>query len=278
MKLLALIVTIICGFFLVYATVDFPSWGDPSSPASLHISPYYLIHSVEETHVPNVVTSILADYRGFDTMFETTVIFCAGIACFMLLRILRKREEHFIRHIPTGIIIHIKPPSKLPKKISKNIDEFEIIDATWVPYDIITKTVCRILIPFIQLFALYVIAHGDFSPGGGFQGGVIFGTSFILLAISYNLSSSLQKIKEVIIGVMCCLGVMIYAGIGALVMLFKGNFLDYGKLSLILPVDPVKARAIGMLGVEIGVGITVMAVMFLIYANVASSGTYEEGL
>jgi len=278
LKALALVITILCGSLLIYATVDFPAWGDPKSPASLHVSPYYLIHSVEETHVPNVVTSVLADYRGFDTMFETTVIFCAGIACFLLLRKVKRKKEYFIRHIPTGVIIHIKEPSKPPSGISKNIDEFEMIDPTWVPYDIITKTICKFLIPFIQLFALYVIAHGDFSPGGGFQGGVIFGTTFILLAISFNLQSSLQKIKEKIIGIMCALGVLIYSGIGALMMLLGGHFLDYGRLSLILPLDPVKARAYGMLGVEIGVGIAVSGVMFLIYANLASSGTYEEGL
>ncbi len=278
MKALAIIVTTLCGLLLFYATFDFPDWGDVNSPASVHISPYYLVNSVKQTHVPNVVTSVLADYRGFDTMFETTVIFCAGITCLVLLRVFKKKEEHFVRHIPTGIIIHIKQPSKLPSTISQNIEEFEIVDATWVPYDLITKTVCRILIPFIQLFALYVIAHGDFSPGGGFQGGVIFGTSFILLAIAFNLTASIEKVKEKIIGILCGLGVMIYAGIGALMLFLNGNFLDYGKLSAILPIDPAKVRSIGILGVEIGVGITVMAVMFIIYVNIASSGTYDEGL
>jgi multicomponent Na+:H+ antiporter subunit B len=70
----------------MYATIDFPDWGDPDSPASLHVSPRYIEKSMEETSVPNMVTAVLADYRGYDTMFETAVIFSAGIAVVMMLR------------------------------------------------------------------------------------------------------------------------------------------------------------------------------------------------
>jgi len=64
---------------------DFPPFGDPGQPSALHVVPRYVERTVEETGVPNVVTSILADYRGYDTNFETTVIFTAGIAVIMLL-------------------------------------------------------------------------------------------------------------------------------------------------------------------------------------------------
>ncbi|KPK29651.1 MAG: sodium:proton antiporter, partial [Nitrospira bacterium SG8_3] len=82
MKVIGLFIVILTGALLVYATVDFPPWGDPNSPASTHLSPHYIEKSMEETSVPNIVTAVLADYRGFDTMFETAVIFCAGVACF----------------------------------------------------------------------------------------------------------------------------------------------------------------------------------------------------
>jgi multicomponent Na+:H+ antiporter subunit B len=71
---------------LVYGTLDMPKWGDPHSPAATHVSPYYLQHSIEHTATPNVVTSVLADYRGYDTLGETTVIFTAGMACILLLK------------------------------------------------------------------------------------------------------------------------------------------------------------------------------------------------
>ncbi len=78
MKLLGLLLVGLVGAVLIYATVDFPPFGDPESPASLHVSPRYLEKTVEETAVPNAVTSVLADYRSLDTMLETTVVFAPG--------------------------------------------------------------------------------------------------------------------------------------------------------------------------------------------------------
>lgn len=91
MKTLSLITAIVVGAALLYGTLDMPKWGNPDSPASSHVSPYYLRHSLEQTATPNVVTSVLADYRGYDTLGETTVIFTAGMACILLLRRSRKR-------------------------------------------------------------------------------------------------------------------------------------------------------------------------------------------
>jgi multicomponent Na+:H+ antiporter subunit B len=70
---------------LFYADMQLPRMGDPRSPASTHISPYYIEHSHHETGAPNFVTAVLADYRGYDTLGETTVIFTAGLACLLIL-------------------------------------------------------------------------------------------------------------------------------------------------------------------------------------------------
>jgi multicomponent Na+:H+ antiporter subunit B len=91
LKPLALLATLVVGALLLYGTKDFPAWGDPQSPANSYLSPHYIEHAVEETHVPNLVTAVLGDYRGYDTMFETVVIYCAGMAVVSILR--RKREE-----------------------------------------------------------------------------------------------------------------------------------------------------------------------------------------
>jgi len=91
LKTLSLISTMIVGALLIYGTMDMPEWGDPNSPASTHVSPYYLQNSLQDTATPNVVTSVLADYRGYDTLGETTVIFTAGMACILLLRKRRKK-------------------------------------------------------------------------------------------------------------------------------------------------------------------------------------------
>jgi len=274
LKFLGVVIVCLTGALLLYGTGEFPDWGDPNSPASLHLSNDYIEKAFEETQVPNLVTAVLADYRGFDTMFETSVIFCAGLACFLLLRDFSQKKERFYRHIPTGVILHVKNS----KKILKVGKEFEHMDKDWVPSDLIIKTVCRIIIPFIQLYALYVVAHGDFSPGGGFQGGVIFGSSLILLAISYDLKTLVNRIKEKVLGIYAAIGVLIYVGIGAICMPMGGNFLDYSRLAPLVPGDPHHIRALGMLGIEIGVGIAVTAVMAIIYINIVSEGRHDEGL
>jgi multicomponent Na+:H+ antiporter subunit B len=86
LKTFGIIIQVLLGAALIYGTLDMPKWGDPHSPAATHVSPYYLQHSIEHTATPNVVTSVLADYRGYDTLGETTVIFTAGMACILLLK------------------------------------------------------------------------------------------------------------------------------------------------------------------------------------------------
>jgi multicomponent Na+:H+ antiporter subunit B len=276
LKAPGIIIVLLFGGLLIYSTNDFPHWGDPMAPASMHVSPHYIERTMVETSVPNVVTAVLADYRGYDTMFETIVIFSAGVACLILLRIFRRTESdsRMYRHVPTGITLRIGKGVAAPKESG----EFERIDLMWVPYALVVKTTCRIIVPFSQLFALYVIAHGHHSPGGGFQGGVILGASIILYAISNNMRASLARISEKLAVLLCGLGVFIYAGTGVLSVLLGASFLDYGALSKIFGVDAVAARSLGILLVEIGVGVTVMAVMIHLYYALASAGRHDEGL
>lgn len=85
-KLVPLLVVLATGAVMVYGTLDMPNFGDPDAPANLHVAPYYIEKSVPETGVINFVTAILASYRGYDTLGETTVIFTAGICVIFLLR------------------------------------------------------------------------------------------------------------------------------------------------------------------------------------------------
>jgi multicomponent Na+:H+ antiporter subunit B len=276
LKTIGAAIVLLFGSLLIYFTLDFPVWGDPKSPASTHVSPYYIENTLEDTSVPNIVTAVLADYRGYDTMFETVVIFTAVIACFFLLRSFKPTgpETRLYRHIPTGITFRIEKGGRYPRESA----DFERIDLQWVPHDLIIKTTCRLIIPFIQIFTLYVIAHGHHSPGGGFQGGVILGASVIVFAISHNLRSSIKRISEKIVVLICTLGVFLYAATGGLCLLLGSNFLDYSALSQIFGVDPVTARSHGILLVEIGVGMAVMAAMISLYYNLSSAGKLDEGL
>lgn len=89
--LLPLFVAVVTGAVLVWGTLVLPPFGTADAPIHKHVAPRYLNDSVKETNVPNVVTSVLADYRGYDTLGETTVIFTAGIGVMVLLRGLRRR-------------------------------------------------------------------------------------------------------------------------------------------------------------------------------------------
>jgi multicomponent Na+:H+ antiporter subunit B len=90
---LPLVVVLITGAALVYGTLDIPSFGDPDAPAHGHVAPRYLERGAVETGVPNIVTAVLASYRGFDTMGEVSVIFTAGIGVLLLLGGRSRRDE-----------------------------------------------------------------------------------------------------------------------------------------------------------------------------------------
>ena len=134
--------------------------------------------------------------------------------------------------------------------------------------DIIVKTLSRLLMPFIFTYALYVLMHGHSSPGGGFQGGVIMAAGFVLLAISHGIKKTRQWMSEGLALKVSSIGVFIYGGIGAFCILLGGNYLDYGKISRIFGVSVPEARSIGILGVEIGVALAVMAVMCTIFFSI----------
>ena len=81
----AKIVVVLTGLMLAYGTLDMPSYGDPDAPIHQHVAPHYLIDSTKEIGIPNVVTSVLASYRGYDTFGETTVVLAAAVGAILLL-------------------------------------------------------------------------------------------------------------------------------------------------------------------------------------------------
>lgn len=97
-QLVPLAVVAATGAMLIYGTLDMPKFGDPNAPAQLHVAPDYIERGVDEIGLPNLVTAILASYRGYDTMGETAVVFTAGIGVLLLISGLslpgrRRREE-----------------------------------------------------------------------------------------------------------------------------------------------------------------------------------------
>ena len=92
-RFLPLLVVTVTGGALVYGTLDLAHFGDPTAPPHQHVAPEYLRRAPAETGIPNVVTSVLASYRGFDTLGEVTVIFAAGVGVILLLGSWRRKED-----------------------------------------------------------------------------------------------------------------------------------------------------------------------------------------
>jgi multicomponent Na+:H+ antiporter subunit B len=89
-----LVLSVLVGGLIVWGTLVLPPFGTADSPIHTHVAPYYLSESINQTGVPNVVTAVLADYRGFDTLGEAMVIFTAGIGVMLLLRGFRRRDNN----------------------------------------------------------------------------------------------------------------------------------------------------------------------------------------
>ncbi|MCA1928101.1 MAG: Na(+)/H(+) antiporter subunit B [Calditerrivibrio sp.] len=131
---------------------------------------------------------------------------------------------------------------------------------------IVLKMATRMMVPFILMFSLYVLAHGEISPGGGFQGGVIFASGFILYGMVFGVEEIYRKIKRKILIFMTAFGVMIYSGVGYITMFNGGLFLEYAKLP---GLNMKSGNSMGLLFIEIGVFITVSSVMLLLFIEVS---------
>jgi multicomponent Na+:H+ antiporter subunit B len=93
LKWFGIVIIILFAGFLIYAEGEVGGYGDASAPPNLHVAPEYIKRSLSDTATPDVVTSVLADYRGYDTFGETTVIFTAGVICLMLLGGLKRDDK-----------------------------------------------------------------------------------------------------------------------------------------------------------------------------------------
>ncbi|HUG99613.1 MAG TPA: DUF4040 domain-containing protein [Gammaproteobacteria bacterium] len=235
--LVPLAVVWITGAVLIYGTADLPGVGDPAAPAHNHVAPHYLQESSREIGIPNVVASVLASYRGFDTLGEVVVVFAAVVGVVALIGLRRR---------PPGVV---EGPAALSE------------------HDVL-KVIAKLVVPTILLFALYVQFHGEYSPGGGFQAGVIFAAAIILYALVFGLDAARGVIPPKLLNVMPATGALIYGGVGLVTMLLGGNYLEYDRLAA----DPQAGQHLGILLVEIGVGVTVSSVMLLIYFSFAERG------
>ncbi len=236
-NLIAPLAVVICtGAVLIYATLDMPHFGSADAPIHQHVAPRYLQESGKEVGPPNMVTSVLASYRGYDTFGEVGVVFTAFIGVFLLLGAGTRKSG----------IERPSPSTGGTQSMRQKIVLREVADLVIAP---------------VLIFALYVQWHGDFGPGGGFQAGVIFASGIILYALIYGIVPAQQLMPPRKLAYLPAVGLLLYAAVGIYSMLNGGNFLDYNAIAQ----DPHDGQHYGILIIELGVGITVAAVMINIF-------------
>lgn len=238
-RVLSLIVVVITAGTIFYATFDKPALGDPQAPIHQHVTPEYFAMTRQLIDIPNVVTAVLASFRGYDTFGEVLVVFTAGIGVLFLLG--------------TG------PTTRRRRQLSS---------ARGLKHHQPLRIGGKVVIPFIILFAFYVQFHGEYSPGGGFQAGAIFAAAVILYGLLEGERRGLAVLPPQFLLYMSAGGALLFGGVGVACMLLGGNFLDYNVLAN----DPVTAQQLGILIIELGVGVTVAGVLLAIYHAFAARG------
>lgn len=153
---LAVVICVVLIGVLLFAALKMPMFGEADTLIDSELSEFYAEHTLEEIGALNIIAGIILDYRGFDTLGESHVLFI-GICTVLLMLSIRGEKDEEQRILADAQDRHFEPR-----------------------HDEILQTVTRILTPMILIFGIYVIVNGHLSPGGGFSGGAILGAGLIL--------------------------------------------------------------------------------------------------
>ncbi|MBR3929255.1 MAG: hypothetical protein IKJ65_09660 [Clostridia bacterium] len=147
---------------LMATVMDMPYFGQADTLVDSEVSEFYVKHTLEHTGATNIITGIILNFRGFDTLGESHVLFIAVCSVIILLKMTPKEEDPFL---------HVHSDDALDRKLEK---------------DLILSSLSRILFPLILMFGVYIILNGNISPGGGFSGGAVIGAGLILYLSAYG--------------------------------------------------------------------------------------------
>lgn len=239
---------LVVSIFVMWILIDnLPVIGDPHSAPHTHLSPYYIENGPKETHSPNLVTGVLADYRAFDTLLETTVMFLAGISTAMVLSN-KKKEETYVSVLEANRdFLGLDIPVLMPPIVSVMI-----------------------------LYAVYVLFHGEVSLGGGFQAGALFAMAFIIYTMFGDLKKRQKYFTRYFTVILASIGVLIYAMTGVMCSAFGGNFLQYEKLPFSVSNGHLHGIGITLIetGVTIVVAATIITILEVILERESMNGNY----
>lgn len=247
-KILTMVVLIVLCVGFCAGTAYLPKIGDPESAPNTHISDYYIEHSEEDTASPNIVSGTLADYRGYDTMYETSVMFVSGLVVTLLLAVSQSKEEKKRKYdlAEKGMGAELLKPAEA-KKLTGIMN---------LPFGgIILDISARLIVPFSMMYALYVLAAGEASPGGGFQAGAVLALGMVLGRLLKGGEASF-RIPGATAVLLAGLGTFIYVLTGWLSLFNGGKFLEYGAMPF--PIGYHHLHEMGIFMIEAGVTICVM--------------------
>ncbi len=154
---------------LLYTVTTLPTFGDPNHPINNEVSARYIEKGLQETGAVNIVTGMILDYRAFDTLGESSVLFTAAMVVLFLLR----KDKHSAKY----------------SQLAKTMDDNPHSDTYYEPKnDVILQKTAVILVPIVLLLGVYVVLNGHLSPGGGFSGGAIMGAGLIMYVTAFGFA------------------------------------------------------------------------------------------
>ena len=230
---LAILLCLIFSAFMLLTVANLPSYGSDSAPTVNEVAERYVEKGTEETGAVNTVAGMILDYRAFDTLGESFVLFTAMCAVTMLMNVPGKRR---VRKLDQDTMDYYQDP--------------------------IIRTVCKLVIPIILMFGIYILLNGHLSPGGGFSGGAIMASALIIYALVWGGERASRAIpaKALRIIVLCALG--FYACSKTYSFFTGANHLH----SIISPGTPGRILSAGLiLPLNVAVGFVVCCTMYSFY-------------
>lgn len=154
---------------LMFTVTTLPSFGSPDHPINNEVSARYIEKGLQETGAVNIVTGMILDYRAFDTLGESTVLFTAAMVVLFLLRLDAESEKY--------------------SQLARSMKEAPHVDNFYEPrHDAILQMTAKILTPIVILLGIYVVLNGHLSPGGGFSGGAIMGAGLMIYVTAFGFA------------------------------------------------------------------------------------------
>lgn len=240
-SILAVVTCFAIIYVLLRTTSFLPPFGDPDNPVNNEVSQRYIEAGMQETGAVNIVAGMILDYRAFDTLGESNVLFIAACSVLILLRISREKDGS---QSAEQLLVEANDRMYEPKN------------------DTILQHITKLLVPIVLLFGMYVIMNGHISPGGGFSGGALMGAALILYLNAFGFQKTERFFTFRVFQTVSLCALSFYAVSKAYSFFTGANHL----WSFITPGTPGKLFSAGLIPyLNLAVGLVVCCTMYAFY-------------